>query len=272
MSFDYRNTRLALAGGLLAVIVGALGGGCTVETTEGTEFPFPTEASFCDALAEVQCNDAVVSACYGSDQASLAEDAKSCLSAASRGESCNPLGLTYHPETAESCLLKQRDAYADAEISSSELKTLTEACIAVFSGGGRNGAECTADTDCNTGAGQRCLVKKGEEGKCFKPVVVSAGHKCTAEDALCEDGFFCDGSNCIAQPEVGEACEAGQPCVSGAYCAADKCEAQVSNGHDCTSATECKGGFCLQDSDGTDGLCASTSKLQLNGANCNPFR
>src|SRR5690242_9921966 len=90
MSFDLRNTRLAFVGGLLAIVGGALVGGCG----PSSPYAYPDQASFCSALAEATCSAQLVTACYGSnpmDQASVAADTESCVGARSQSDRCNPL-------------------------------------------------------------------------------------------------------------------------------------------------------------------------------------
>ena len=74
-------------------------GGGTSTTTPTPTYSYPTEQSFCDAVAKAECSAAVVTACYGSDQASLPQDTESCVTA--RSARCNPDKLPYHPEYAE---------------------------------------------------------------------------------------------------------------------------------------------------------------------------
>src|SRR4051812_44112920 len=85
MSFfdiNYRNGKLALAGAVLLVGAGAFGGGCGGGIS--------TEAEFCQALAEVQCSQAVVTACYGSSDVNLDANTESCISSRSLSSRCNP--------------------------------------------------------------------------------------------------------------------------------------------------------------------------------------
>src|SRR5512139_2964862 len=101
--------RLAGCGLILVGLVAACGG---KRNGTGPDYPYPTEESFCAQVAESECNDAVVKACYGSDQSTLLEDRASC--AAARTAGCNPLGLPYHPELAQECVIARQEAIEDA--------------------------------------------------------------------------------------------------------------------------------------------------------------
>src|SRR5262245_48827948 len=69
-------SRSAFLGLLVATAVSACGGE-PVETTP--TFLYPTQASFCEALATMECNTAVVKACYGSDDTTVSSDQASCV-------------------------------------------------------------------------------------------------------------------------------------------------------------------------------------------------
>jgi hypothetical protein len=271
MSFDLRNSRLALAGGLLLLVGGAFGAGCSSDPQQS--YPFPDVQSYCEALATVQCNANVVAACYGSDQASLSTDTQSCVNVRSSKGSCNPSNLPYNPAAAQACLDQQDQAWNDAQLSADEVKAIEDACIGVFNGGKGEGVACTANTDCDTDIGLRCIIKEGESGTCQKPNLVSAGNKCTDVADQCESGFHCDdGGHCVSNPEIGDACGPALPCNENAFCSDGTCVSRKNNGSTCLKAEECSGGFCLAKAGGSDGICSSTFKLEITSENCEDFR
>ena len=90
---------------LVLGMAGALAGGCTVtqETTQVTPDPYPDVATFCAKLATAICNANVVTACYGSDAASLPTDTQSCIDAYSQLAVCNPITRTRPRTASRSC-------------------------------------------------------------------------------------------------------------------------------------------------------------------------
>ncbi len=263
--------------GSLVVVFGAGCGGADTETGDPTPtFKYPTEADFCQALAKAECNGAVVTACYGSDDTTLPEDQLSCVAA--RKERCNPDHLPYHPEHAEACVTARSSAIADASWSHQELATIEAACLPVFSKQESEGAVCAASTDCASADGLSCVVKLGDiEGVCAKPVVVSGGESCADPAEVCDVGFYCDPkvSHCLAKPKENEACSAAAPCAPDFYCTdtdAGVCSAKTKNGQDCTLDEVCSGGFCVGVTADVSGKCSSTLPLQITSAACDAYR
>lgn len=253
-------------------------GGCVVTSEEQPttkQYTYPNQSDFCAAVARAECSDKVVGNCYGSDSTSLASDKQKCVGVRSDLSLCNPDNLSYHPEAADPCVAKYKAVYDDGTITSDEVDAIDEACLAVFSKGGLAGSNCSTDTDCDTGAGLRCVQKAGS-GKCEKPTIVGGGLKCDQPEQACDKGFYCDGTHCIAQPEGGEACAADIPCADGFQCSTadtgDSCVAKLENGSTCESADQCKGGFCIAADGKTSGTCTSSDKLELTSASCAAFR
>src|SRR5277367_3835016 len=110
-NFDYRNTRLVVAGVVLAAAGGVIGGGCGP-----SGFDYPTAADFCQGLAAVDCSQAVVSACYGASDVTINQDTDACLMWRSAPEQCNPSNLTYHPEFADGCVDAHAAVYSSAQL------------------------------------------------------------------------------------------------------------------------------------------------------------
>lgn len=258
----------------LALFASACGGGRDTDTS--TEFAYPTESSFCAALARAECNDTVVQACYGSDETTLDDDQARCSSA--REAKCNPKKLPYHPEQAEACIQARQAGLADAIWTHTELDAVDAACLPVFSKAGPDGAVCKTQDDCDTAAGFDCIVKLGSlQGVCGTPKVVGGGEDCKDPVSVCGAGFYCDPkvSHCLAQPKEGEACSSAAPCADDFYCTmsdAGKCALKTKNGLKCPEDRLCTGGFCLGVTAELDGICSSTLPLQINGTTCDPYR
>lgn len=271
-----RTAPWALSAAALFAAVSSFGVGCTVEEETGDPgptFKYPTVSAFCQAWAEASCSDEAVTACYGSDDASLAADKKACVKKRAQGATCNPETLAYAPDTAEACLAKVTEVWADAKVSRAELDALATACVAVLSDGGAKGSSCTADADCDTPAGLRCVQKAGDaEGTCQTPVDVEAGRDCDDPAAVCEEGFYCDaGDHCVGSPEKGDACSVEDPCGEGLACEDEKCVEKLGNGEACAADAECTGGFCIKPKNAETGSCASTFTLQLTADTCDKF-
>ena len=263
---------------LVLGMAGALAGGCTVtqETTQVTPDPYPDVATFCAKLATAICNANVVTACYGSDAASLPTDTQSCIDAYSQLAVCNPGGLPYHKDQAANCLAQLQATYTDAKVEAAELKNVMDACVQVFFTGLGTGATCTADSDCNTLGQLRCVIKAGDpNGTCEIPTEVSGGLDCSAPNAQCIDGFYCDGSNCLGMPGEGHACSTTIPCQDTCTCSAPTggvCTLKLANGADgCAADGDCQSGFCTKATGAQTGRCTQTSTLSSTSDNCAPF-
>lgn len=261
---------LWVAVGLLAAACGSRG------KNDGPDYEYPTEQSFCQAVGEMECNDAVVKACYGSDQSSLAEDRASCVAA--RSAVCNPQALPYHPEPAEDCISARKVALEDAVWTKEEIANVEETCLPVLSKEGPDGAICKTSADCDSKEGLRCLVKFGsEEGVCGEPVVVVGGEDCADPLSVCDAAYYCDPqvNHCLKKPAVDEPCSVAAPCAGDFYCTDPEggtCVVKTKNGLDCEKNELCSGGFCVGATADTSGVCSSTLPLQINADSCDPYR
>ncbi|MFT3774444.1 MAG: hypothetical protein QM820_54485 [Minicystis sp.] len=263
-NFDNRTFRLVLAGAALALTGGALGTGCGGSNTGTLE-------GFCGELAAVECSYAIVTACYGSSDATFQTDQASCIAARSRVSNCNPNGLTYHPEFADACIAQHGLVFSSATIDSATYATLRDACLPAFNQGRTQGSECSDDSDCDVGyAGLRCITRVGGKGTCQVPVPVAGGASCKDPSAQCPTGNYCDsGFHCVQIGLKGDACGAGQPCGTGTRCVNEVCVDQLTNGQACTSADDCVGGFCLGGADA--GQCAASYILAFGSSTCKAF-
>jgi hypothetical protein len=276
---SFRNFLIA-GTSLVLLASAAAAGGCVVtedEEPSGSTYPYPTESAFCAALAGVECNDNVVTACFGSDESSLESDRSKCESA--REAQCNPEHLHYNPEAAVPCLDARKAALTDAALTRAEIDAADEACLPVFSRGGASGASCTADVDCDTAGGLRCVTKPGQaSGNCAEPTIAEGGAKCDASNIVCADGLYCNadaGDFCTVQPAEGEDCSAAAPCADGFKCSLETggvCLAKAANGDACAADAECTGGFCTKPSGAANGTCTSTSQLASTSQSCDDYK
>lgn len=244
-----------------------------IETTPPTGPAYPSESSFCQAVAEAVCNENVVEACYGSSQASLADDTQSCREQYARQPNCNPAGFDYHSAGAEACIAAMKDAYADSKLTAADLTAVADACLPVFSKGGPVGSLCDIDSDCDGALGLRCVIKPGQIGSCQDPETIGPGLSCVGEAQRCEEGFYC-GSDaaCIQRPGPGQGCDDAKPCVEDALCIDMMCTAKTPNGGACQQDGECLEGFCIKATGSPDGTCAAQLALSpTTQDSCTPF-
>jgi hypothetical protein len=260
-----------------------LGVGCSAKKGGGSKWS--SVEGFCDDWATRACSDSVVTACASTN-------ADSCRD--SQRAFCEKLvpDAEYSDKNAEACLDAVGDAYKDAVLTSDERKVVLElggVCSKILSGSVGAGGSCRVDKDCNRDDDLEC-VKKSTKNACAIPVLVAAGHSCSAAGAVCEEGFYCrDGEFCVTL-DVDDTCSDVKPCGVEARCVfgnastsvdggdggdgvadtgepADdttgKCVAREANGADCTSDDECIGGICL---DRANGKKACTDKIPLSRA------
>jgi hypothetical protein len=229
---------------------------------------YKTRGSFCEAWADAACNDDVVDACGSSRSLCLEHQSTYCLNLVPTG---------YTSVNAETCVKAVERAYRDAELDAEELKLvqrLAAECSQLVDGGRPEGDDCTLTTECDTVAGYICIVKLGNElGSCQVPNVVGAGFACDEANVLCEDGFYCNGENCIASKfEPGDedvACSHDEECIPSGYCEIEPEETEglcrtrlgSSNTSHCTRDDQCESDFCFLTA--ANPYC--TSKVVLTG-------
>lgn len=269
-------SRLAIPGLFLVAFPAACGGRGEPERTT-RDFVYPTEQSFCAAIAEVECNPAVVRACYGSDTSTLTADAMACKEA--RVQRCNPDHLPYHPEQAEGCVDARRDALSDAVWTRAELDAVFEACLPVLSHEVPEGRACASDHDCNAAAGLRCIPGQDDlRSVCAEPVTASGGEPCDDAGTVCDEAFYCGpGGHCIVKPERDQPCSAAVPCAKDFYCSEPDgdggvCLDKIENGAACCSDSVCAGSFCIGAAGSKKGVCAATLPLAITSPTCDLYR
>jgi hypothetical protein len=275
-NFDYRNTRLVVAGAVLAVAGGVLGGGCGPSGLD-----YPTVQDFCQGVAAVDCSGAAVSACYGANAQTIDADTETCIGVRSRPELCNPSNLPYHAEFADGCVDAHAALYSSAQLDPTLYQQMQQACLQVFNNGGTTGTHCTSDANCDVGDGFSCLVHgSASQGSCQIPVSTMAGEDCSSPAALCTDStgtagaFYCEaapsGNHCIADPGMGQACGPSIPCAAGLRCGGSVCGPQAADGKPCMVNSDCTGGFCVLTM-GDSGVCAGEMTLAFASPTCNAF-
>lgn len=266
----------------------ALLAACTVSTETnppaGSLYKYPTEASFCTALAAAECGATVVEACYGQTSQ---DNTDQCVSARSVQAVCRTIpglegadyaGVRYDPAAADACVEHRRSIYADAKLTRAEVDAIAEKCIGVFSKGQGLGGACTTDIDCDTKTGLSCVLKGGQSaGECQEPITVGPGDDCSSPESVCESGQFCNTDGfCFVGYGEGKACGADKPCQEGLLCVADEaagslCAAKAADGEACTDGAACEGTFCNKPVGGESGVCTGALTLTQIGQSCEAF-
>jgi hypothetical protein len=242
--------------------------------------PYPDATSFCAGLAQAECNNSVLTACFAT---TTSDKRTACLS--DRERVCNDdivtpaqlLGLTYDSGQAEACVGVASRAYSDAKLTSTEVAEVEAACGSVFSRMGARNAVCTSDADCNRSAGLRCVSHPTQpdagapEGSCQSPSTpVPGGNSCAAPDAVCVTGYHCDASyHCIQDVAPPGKCNSVDICASTATCSPDgMCVSKLASGATCTSNEECLSGICLEGAS----LCADSQAISATDPFCTAMR
>lgn len=122
----------------------------------------------------------------------------------------------------------------------------------VCADGGGNVKQCTADSNCASGAciGGACAVSPVAVIACSAGVVCPAGHdcvsgRCTRRPGTCElDGDCGDGEQCLAG-WCGRACDADGDCGGAEACKLDRCVATCTSTNQCALGEACFDGGCM---------------------------
>jgi hypothetical protein len=244
-----------------------------------------TAEEFCESFGRSACNETVVSKCSGGGTDTdkcIASQAAFCMS---KLES----PAFYNSKNAKVCLNAVAEAYKDAKLSAAEVQVVRELaappCDQLIKGPGSLGSTCTRTQDCNTLEDLSCVIRPGDStGSCQVPEIVGGGFSCTAPEKVCADGFYCNGQNCIEQPnQAGADCASDIPCGSGFNCidtspdagtgqpcgaeaSSCVCQAKISTGGACTLASECKSGVCAGK------ICQELVELTAEAAFCADLR
>lgn len=237
--------------------------GCSDDNT-----PELTESTFCEQWGEEACSAEPVSRCE-------AEDVEACQT--SQAAFCGTLLVgTFDDRNASSCLSAVRRAYADGDLDGNEMKLvlrLEGACGQIMRGSADEGESCSRDKDCDAPAGFQCLLKGTETtGSCEDVATIAGGgDDCTALDTVCEEGRYCDGSNCLTGKAVSSACTVDRECALEAFCQDGACVEKLAVSVDCASDSQCAEGVCYDF--GEDGKkCSARAILTRTDPLCDNLR
>ncbi|MCE7889248.1 MAG: hypothetical protein DYH12_06030 [Sorangiineae bacterium PRO1] len=203
---------------------------------------YGTEDQFCKQWGKAACNSTVVSACAAASVDSCVEkQAAFCM------------GLVppyYASKNAKSCIDKVKAAYADGKLTAAEKAVVRDAaapCDKLNKGPKLAGETCDASDECDGLADLECVIKPGApDGTCQVPKEVGGGFSCKAPDEVCAEGFYCDGSNCIAGKTSGETCSEDVACAPEFLCQGTLCLPKGDTAASCQSDAECKSGICAK--------------------------
>lgn len=198
-----------------------------------------TREDFCGKWARAACTSEVVSVC----QASNVDDCR-----ATQQEAClDDLPQGFVDRGVDECIEAVKNAYKDADLTAKELDVVARyggACSDIFIANDA-GERCASDVDCESAL--RCVLKDEHRGSCQHPVVIEPGFSCSAPEETCEEGFYCDGSNCLAALEEGDDCNNDAQCGLDMFCD-DTCTVKIEIGDDCKSDSQCRSGICYESS------------------------
>jgi hypothetical protein len=91
---------------------------------------------------------------------------------------------------------------------------------------------------------------------------VGAGLDCSADNAVCGDGFYCNGQNCIGGQAPGNPCVTDRECSNAGFCSSGTCATRLGVASPCTANAECQSGVCFDSPSGR--VC--TDRLRLSRA------
>jgi hypothetical protein len=247
------------------LVLSIMASACSSDDEEEPE----TAATFCERWAEAACADEVVSACQaaGVDQCRASQAAR-CLGALPAGE--------FSGASADQCIEAVEAAYEDADITPDEIRAVLRfeaPCDQLVKGSAAEGEACATRADCDAPGGFDCVFKGAQTaGTCLLPTRVGAGQDCSAPEAACGAGFYCDGNNCIAGENVGEPCTSSRQCSSTSFCgAAGLCEARGAIGTSCELDEECTSDLCSSVS-ATEAVCTDRVRLARSEPLCEDLR
>jgi hypothetical protein len=224
---------------------------------------------FCQAWGKAACSSEIVSVCQAADaDACLLKQQQFCL------EHVPSQGFT--GRNAQACISAVSSAYADADLTASELQTvfrLGAPCHQLVRGPRAEGQTCNTDAECNTPDGFACVLKGSAGGTCQIPRLAQPGMSCSAAQDVCTAGFFCNGENCVEAKPVGQACSLQSECASTAYCHnGSECVARLAAGSPCSNDTECLSGVCYDNVSNNELACLDRLRLSRADPACDSFR
>lgn len=215
-----------------------------------------TREVFCRDFAAAACSAEVVSVCQ-------AADAASCR--ASHEDFCRTIAPdNFAGERSQACIDAVAAAYADADLTASELVTvrlLGEPCDQLSRGPRGEGQSCMERDDCDSASGFDCVMKSDRmSGTCEIAERVGPGEDCEADQAVCSGDFFCNGENCIAPRDLGDACMHHEECGEEGFCDVDgMCAARFDIRAACEDDAQCERGICYE----LEGERSCTDRIRL---------
>ena len=233
--------------------------------------PYPSGSDFCQAWGKAACNSQVVKVCSGMTTTSALTDA--CVVKQQTFCQNHVPTVGYSSAQAQTCLDAVSRAYSDATLTGPEITTVRELgdpCNHLIKGPAAVGDSCNQDNDCDTVNNVLCVMKSGV-GTCVVPKVVPNGTDCSAPEADCQPGFYCDSSNCVQAHAVGKACTADFECAEGLACSASQCTTRVNPGM-CSTNTDCTTGVCDITGTDTTGTCVDEITLARAESLCGDLR
>ena len=247
-------TRLILIG--LAILIASA---CSSEDDD----PLTAEA-FCARWAEAACSSETVEVCQ-------APDVDSCR--ASQATFCSGLlPANFASAQADRCLSAVERAYRDGELNEQEMTAVLRLegdCGNLSAGTAAEGESCDLSADCDTSQGYDCIFKgTAAAGTCELATVVDPGQRCVEPGETCSDGFYCDGTNCVAGKPAGESCTLTRECAPEAFCLDGTCSDRLATQASCDADEECASGICYDLDDDEGDICANLLVLTLNEPFC----
>jgi hypothetical protein len=231
-----------------------------------------TESSFCTEWAKAACNELVVEVCTSNRTDCLATQKDFCGALVPSG---------YNSTYAEECIEAVEDAYDDAILTAEELNvvlSLGGECTRINDGGQDEGDDCIRSTDCDGVNGFTCVMKAGQViGTCQLPISAGGGDPCDDPQVVCEEGFYCDGENCLRRRVLDDACDSTDMCAADLQCvvAADAAEGTCIPRFDvaepCTADGECVSGICLGPTE-PEKICIESIRLATFDPVCRELR
>jgi len=241
---------------------------------EDEKDPLATVDGFCESWALRACSDDIEEDCAVDEDECEAAQKNYCEKLVKEGK--------YDRSGADACLDDVRDAYLDGKLTAKErdiVLYLGGSCALVQNGNGDPGDDCEADSDCDRDQDLVCIIRLGEpEGTCGEARVVSGGKSCSDPDEICDEGFYCNGENCIALPEEDKACSEAIPCGEGFRCMPEVvdeepsiCRPQLEAGDPgCESDDDCITNICLKDND--ESFCVKTISFRATDEICDLYQ
>lgn len=208
---------------------------------ETSSRPAPT-GDFCEQWAKAACTDAVISACQASDE-------QECQN--TQAEFCRNLVPEELASAGRSeCIAAVGSAYRDADLRGDELALVLRfqgVCARTVVGPSAQDDDCTSSSDCDLARGFSCVLKADSGmGTCQIAEEVEPGRTCAAAEKTCQEGFFCDGRNCIETLPAGEECVIHAQCGEGFCDGSGKCAQRRAVNDSCQEDLECARGICSE--------------------------